>query len=86
MCLIQVFADGSVCLAWGMLFMVVVEGRPWIVELGGFGLWWRRNDMIGSMTEIVFDILVDALVLGVSVDTKGSMMTMTMVVASALCG
>jgi hypothetical protein len=35
MCLIQVFADGSVCLAWGMLFMVVVEGRPWIVELGG---------------------------------------------------
>jgi hypothetical protein len=54
--------------------------------VGWFGLWWMRNDMIGSMIEVVFDILVDALVLGVSVDTKGSMMMMTMVVASALCG
>jgi hypothetical protein len=28
-----------------MLFVAVVEGRLLIVELGGFGLWWKHNDM-----------------------------------------
>jgi hypothetical protein len=37
MCLALVSTRGSVCLAWGMLFMEVVEGRLLIVELGGFG-------------------------------------------------
>jgi hypothetical protein len=58
-----------------------------VVELGEFGLWWRCNDMIGSMTEIVYDMLADALVLGESGGKKGSMMMLTvMVVASVLCG
>jgi hypothetical protein len=58
-----------------------------VVELGEFGLWWRRNDMIGSMTEIVYDMLADALVLGESGGKKSSMMMLTvMVVASVLCG
>jgi hypothetical protein len=84
MCLAQVLAGGSMCLAWGMLFVAVVEGMLLIVELGGFGLWWRHNDMIGSMTEVVSDMLMDALVLNVGVDTKGSMMMM--VVSSELYG
>jgi hypothetical protein len=63
-------------LAWGMLFVAVVEGRLLIVGLGGFGLWWRHNDMIDSMTEVVSDMLMDALVLNVGVDMKGSMMMM----------
>jgi hypothetical protein len=74
-------------LPWGMLFVVMAEGRFWIMGLGGFGLWWRCNDMIGSMTEVVFHMLADALALGAGVDTRGSMMTMmTMVVVSVLCG
>jgi hypothetical protein len=50
--------------------------------LDGFGLWWKHSDMIGSVTEVVCDMLVDALV---SVGMKGSMIMM-MVVASVLCG
>jgi uncharacterized protein YeaC (DUF1315 family) len=58
------------------------------VELSGFDLWWRSNDMIDNMTGDVYDRLVGALVLRWSVGTKGSMMMMmtVMVVASALCG
>jgi hypothetical protein len=26
----------------------LVDGRLLIVEMGGFGLWWKRNDMTGS--------------------------------------
>jgi hypothetical protein len=78
MCLAQVSIDGSVCLEWGMLFVPAAEGRLLIVGLGGFGLWWRHNVMIGSMMEVVFDMLVDVLVL--SVGMKGSSMMMMMVV------
>jgi hypothetical protein len=60
-------ANGLVCLAWGMLFMMVVEGRFLIVELGGFGLWWRHNDMTGSKTDVVSDMLMGALVLSVRI-------------------
>jgi hypothetical protein len=67
-----------------MLFVAVVEGRLLIVGLGGFGLWWRHNDMIDSMMEVVSDMLMDALVLNVGVDMKGSMMMM--VVAIELYG
>jgi hypothetical protein len=84
MCLARVSADGSVCLEWGMLFVAVVEGRLLIVGLGGFGLWWRHNDMIGSMTEVVFDMLVDVPVL--SVGTKGSSMMIMVVVVVARIG
>jgi hypothetical protein len=38
--------DGSMCLAWGMLFVAMAEDRLWMVGLGGFGLWWRHNDTI----------------------------------------
>jgi hypothetical protein len=87
MCLALVSTDGSVCLAWGMLFVAVAEGRLWIMGLGGFGLWWRRNDTIGNVMKVVFHMFMGALVLGVGVDTKGSMMmTVAMVVANALCG
>jgi hypothetical protein len=67
-----------------MLFVVVAKGGLLIVRMGGFGLWWRRNDMIGSITKVVFVMLVDALVLGVGVDTKDSMIMM--IVVSVLCG
>jgi hypothetical protein len=39
-----------------------------MVGLVRFGLWWRSNDTVGSMTEVVYDILADALVLGEGVD------------------
>jgi hypothetical protein len=29
-----------------------------MVGFGGFGLWWKHNDMFGSMTETVGDIYV----------------------------
>jgi hypothetical protein len=87
MYLAQVLTDGSVYLAWGMLFVVVADGRLWIMGLGGFGLWLRRHDIIGSMTDAIFDMLAYALAFGAGVDARGSMMTMMMmVVASALCG
>jgi hypothetical protein len=63
-----------------MLFMMVVEGRFLIVELGGFGLWWRHNDMTGSKMDVVSDMLMGALVLSVRIGIKGSMMMMTIVV------
>jgi hypothetical protein len=85
MCLAWSLADGLVCSASGMLFTAMTEGKLWMVELGGFDLWWRRNDMIDNMMGAICDRLVDALVLGGSVGTKGSMM-MAMVVASVLCG
>jgi hypothetical protein len=43
--------------------------------------------MIGNMIDVVYGSLMDALVLGGSVGTKGSMMMMTaMVVVSVLYG
>jgi hypothetical protein len=57
------------------------------VGLDGFGSWWRCNDMIGNMIDVVYGSLMDALVLGGSVGTKGSMMMMTaMAVVSVLYG
>jgi hypothetical protein len=54
-----------------------------MVELGGFHLWWRRNDMIGNMTWAICDRWLGALVL----DRKGIMMMMSVtVVVSVLCG
>jgi hypothetical protein len=86
MCLARPLAEWLGCLTWGMLLVVVAEGRLWIVGLGGFGSWWRRNGMVGSMTEDVYGSLMDILVLDESVGMKGSMMMMTVkVVASALC-
>jgi hypothetical protein len=43
--------------------------------------------VVGSMTEVVYGSLMDNLVFGGSIGTKGSMMKMTaVVVASVLCG
>jgi hypothetical protein len=78
-----VLASDLMCLAWDTLFVVVMEGRLLIMELGGFGLWWMRNDMTGSRIEVVFGMLMDAQVLSVKVGTRGNMM---MVVASELHG
>jgi hypothetical protein len=78
-----VLASDLMCLAWDTLFVVVMEGRLLIMELGGFGLWWMRNDMTGSRIEVVFGMLMDAQVLSVRVGTRGNMM---MVVASELHG
>jgi hypothetical protein len=87
MYLAQSLVDGLVCPRWGMLFVALVEGRLWMAELDGFGSWWRRNGVIGNMKEVVYGSLMDILVLGGSVGTKGSMMIMNvMVVASVLCG
>jgi hypothetical protein len=47
-----------------MLFVAVEEDTLWMVELGGFGLWWRHNDMIDNMMGVVCDRLVDSLALG----------------------
>jgi hypothetical protein len=78
-----VLASDLMCLAWDTLFVVVMEGRLLIMELGGFGLWWMRSDMTGSRIEVVFGMLMDAQVLSVRVGTRGNMM---MVVASELHG
>jgi hypothetical protein len=78
-----VLASDLMCLAWDALFVVVMECRLLIMELGGFGLWWMRNDMTGSRIEVVFGMLMDAQVLSVRVGTRGNMM---MVVASELHG
>jgi hypothetical protein len=59
--LAQVLAGGLVCLAWGMLFVVAAKGRLLIVKLDEFGLWWKRNDMPGSKTEVVSNMLIGAL-------------------------
>jgi hypothetical protein len=51
-----------------------------------FGSWWRCNDRIGNMTDNVCDSLMDTLVLGGSVGTKGSVLMMiAMVAVSVLC-
>jgi hypothetical protein len=78
-----VLTSDLMCLAWDALFVVVMECRLLIMELGGFGLWWMRNDMTGSRIEVVFGMLMDAQVLSVRVGTRGNMM---MVVASELHG
>jgi hypothetical protein len=78
-----VLASDLMCLAWDTLFVVVMEGRLLIMELGGFGLWWMHSDMTGSRIEVVFGMLMDAQVLSVRVGTRGNMM---MVVASELHG
>jgi hypothetical protein len=78
-----VLASDLMCLAWDALFVVVMECRLLIMKLGGFGLWWMRNDMTGSRIEVVFGMLMDAQVLSVRVGTRGNMM---MVVASELHG
>jgi hypothetical protein len=80
----QVLASDLMYLAWGMLFVLVAEGRLLVTELDMFGLWWRDNDMIGSKTETVFGMLMGALVLSVRVGTKGNMMMMMMVAVSCV--
>jgi hypothetical protein len=64
MCFAWCLADGLVCSASDMLFVAVEEDTLWMVELGGFGLWWRHNDMIDNMMGVVCDRLVDSLALG----------------------
>jgi hypothetical protein len=41
--LARVLASDLMYLAWGMLFVVAAEGSLLIMELGWFGLWWRRE-------------------------------------------
>jgi hypothetical protein len=73
-----------VCLTWGMLFVAVVEGKLLVVELDGFGLWWRRNDRIGSRMNVILGMLMGAPILSATMGMKGNMVVM-MVAASELC-
>jgi hypothetical protein len=85
-CLARSLVEGLGYLKWGMLFVVVAEGRLCMAGLDECGLWWRHSGMVGSMMKVVCGSLMDTLILDGSVGTKGSMMMMTaMVVASELC-
>jgi hypothetical protein len=68
----QVWSDGLVCLAWGMLFVVVVEGKLLVVVLSEFGLWWRRNDRIGNRRNAILGMLLAAPVERAMMGTKGN--------------
>jgi hypothetical protein len=70
-----------------MLFVMVAEGRLWLVGWDDFGLWRRRSCMVGSMTKGIFGSLVGTLDVGGGVGMKGALMKMTMmIVASEMCG
>jgi hypothetical protein len=70
-----------------MIFVMVAEGRLWLVGRDDFGLWWRCSCMVGSMMKGICDSLVGTLDVGGVASMKGGMMKMTaMVVASKMCG
>jgi hypothetical protein len=75
-CLVRIWSDGLVCLAWDMLYVVLVEGRLLNVVLGGFGWWWRHNDRIGNMMEVVLGSLLGAPILSAMMGTNGNMVVM----------
>jgi hypothetical protein len=79
MCWVLSLAELSGCWTWGMLFVMVVEGRLWLLGWDGFGSWWRCKGIYGS--------LAGTLNTDWSVGTRGGMTKMTiMVVASEMCG
>jgi hypothetical protein len=80
----QVLVDGLVYLAWCMLFVVVAEVRLLIVELNGFGLWWRRKDRIDSRTKVVLAILMGAPILSAIMGMKGNIVQMMVAIRSCM--
>jgi hypothetical protein len=72
---------------WDMLFVMVAEGRLWLVGWDHFGLHWRHSFMFGSVAKGICGSLVGVLNVGWSVGTKGGMMELTaMAIASETCG
>jgi hypothetical protein len=87
MCWAPSLAELSGHWLWGILFIMVAEGRLWLVGRDDFGFCWRHSCMVGSMVKGICGSLVGTLNAGWSVGTRGGMMKMTaMVVVSKMCG
>jgi hypothetical protein len=70
-----------------MLFVMVAEGRLWLVGWDDFGSWWRCSCIVGNMVKGICDSLVRTLNVGGSAGTMGGTMKMTaMATASGMCG
>jgi hypothetical protein len=71
---------------WDMLFVMVAEGRLWLVGWDDFGLCWRRSCMVDSMVKGICGSLISTLNVGWSVGMRGGTMKMTvMAAASEMC-